>query len=111
MLKARRSWKCGVPLYGKQMPVAVEKTDFCALFRPISNFNDDGGHRNNTDGQHRPSQKLIQKTALARLEPSEDRDVQAFFLFERAAAFNEIVERRDLMAVTHETNGFQNIIC
>jgi len=71
---------------------------------------DDGSDWDDADRQQRPSQELVEKTALARFEAPQDRDVQRLLLSEGAAALQEIFQRRDFMALAQVLDRAERIL-
>ena len=77
---------------------AIEKANLGSLFRPVLNLGDHGGDGDHTDRQQRPAQQVIQKTALAGLEPAQNRDVESLLLGEGLAALQKLFQGADLVA-------------
>jgi len=67
--------------------------------RFILNLNDDCGDWNYANGQDGSSEEPVQKTALTRFEPAENRNVEDFFFREGPAACDEIIKGCDLVLV------------
>src|SRR5439155_20479000 len=87
---------------------AVKEPDIRSFLRSILNLNHNRGNRNDANGQNGSSEKLVQETALAGLEPAEDRNIQDFFFRERPTAFDELVQRGDLVSAAQRRYGPQH---
>ena len=98
------------PIHGHLFPAAIGKQNLGSLARPPLDLGDDGRDRDHSDRQQRPAEKMVEKTALAGLEAPQDRDVQRLFLRESAAAFQEVFQRRDLMALAQVLDRGERIL-
>ena len=74
------------------------------------NLRHHGGDRNDAHRQQRPAEKVVQQRAFAGLEAPKNSDVQEVLFREGPTAFEEILERDYLTAVTDFADAIERSV-